>query len=115
MTTRALDPAGGSRFPWKSLNERIWTLIVGPLGAAWEVPPVITTPVAPASTAARTPVTRRVRDMDMRLLLIWVAGKGLSPRGLTVAPSGQSRTNPPEKGDMAAQEGGHLAPAARAG
>ena len=28
VCTRPLDPPGGSRFPWKSLNDRIWTSTV---------------------------------------------------------------------------------------
>ena len=51
---RPLEPAGGSRFPWKSLKDRIWMSIVGPLAAS-EVPLVAAIPVraqAPDSDAA---------------------------------------------------------------
>jgi hypothetical protein len=28
VVRRPLDPLGGSRFPWKSLNDRIWMSVV---------------------------------------------------------------------------------------
>ena len=30
--TRPLEPAGGSRFPWKSLKDRIWMSMRGAVG-----------------------------------------------------------------------------------
>ena len=88
---RPLEPVGGSRFPWKSLNDRIWTSRVLSRGWALEIPLVVATPVPAARTTARTPVRRRVRAVLMGLPCSWStrgigrfaragAGYGLSRR-----------------------------------
>src|SRR4051812_21791018 len=67
VTMRPLEPDGASRFPWKSLNDRIWTSRVLSRGWAFEIPLVVATPVPVARTTARTPVRRRVRAVLMGL------------------------------------------------
>src|SRR5665811_82557 len=86
MTTLALDPLGGSRFPWKSLNDRIWMFIRGPLGPAMLglLVPAMPTPAAIATV--RTPTSRRERTKDnvrktLRLLLVRCDSAGAAKRG----------------------------------
>src|SRR6478672_9038020 len=59
---RPLEPDGGSRLPWKSLNDSSWMSMVGPLGAADVLPPVKAAPVAASAATATTPDRRRVRE-----------------------------------------------------
>jgi hypothetical protein len=65
VTIRPLEPAGGSRLPWKSLNDSSWMSIVGPFEAAFEVPPVRAAAAAASAATAAMPDSRRVRDMVM--------------------------------------------------
>ena len=88
-TRRPLEPAGGSRFPWKSLNDRIWMSIVGPLAAS-EVPLVAATPAraqAPTATPPRRRVRRRRGDAN-DMVLPGCAGWRCAARGQRIPRDG---------------------------
>src|SRR5688572_17222148 len=63
--TRPPDPAGGSRLPWKSLNDSSWIGIVAPFLAARDVPLAKASPVAAMAATATTLVRRLVRGEVM--------------------------------------------------
>lgn len=61
ITFRPLEPDGGSRLPWKSLNDRSWMSIVGPFEEAVDDVDAMARPVADIAATASTPVRRRLR------------------------------------------------------
>src|SRR5690348_11237148 len=62
---RPLEPAGGSRLPWKSLKDNSWMSMVGPFAAACDVPPRAAAPEAASAATATTLDSRLVRGEVM--------------------------------------------------